>query len=62
MSDDVELMEFGYRLLQQVLFGEESIPMREEAIHAQLEKFAGQAEQRQHEKEKVYCRTLGAIT
>ena len=54
MSDDVELMEFGYRLLQQVLFGEESIPMREEAINAQLEKFAGQAEQRQHEKEKVY--------
>jgi len=33
LCDDVELMQFGFRLLRQVLFGEESIPLRKEAAH-----------------------------
>jgi len=31
LQDDVELLEFSYRFLKQVLFGEESIPVREAA-------------------------------
>ena len=31
LSDDTELMLFGFRFLMQVLFGDESIPMRKEA-------------------------------
>lgn len=31
LCDDVALMQFGFRFLRQVLFGEESIPLREEA-------------------------------
>lgn len=31
LCDDVELMQFGFRLLRQVLFGEESIALRKEA-------------------------------
>lgn len=31
LCDDVALMQFGFRLLRQVLFGEESIPLRQEA-------------------------------
>ncbi len=30
-EDDVELMQFGFRLLKQVLFGEMSIPIRDDA-------------------------------
>ena len=33
LCDDVELMQFGFRLLRQVLFGEESIPLRKDAAH-----------------------------
>ncbi len=32
MENDVELMQFGFRFLKQVLFGEETIPRREDAI------------------------------
>lgn len=31
LCDDVELMQFGFRFLRQVLFGEETIPLRKEA-------------------------------
>ena len=31
LCDDSKLMQFGFRLLRQVLFGEESIPLRKEA-------------------------------
>ena len=31
LCDDVELMQFGFRFLRQVLFGEESIPLCQEA-------------------------------
>lgn len=31
LCDDVELMQFGFRFLRQVLFGEETIPLRQEA-------------------------------
>ena len=31
LCDDVELMQFGFRFLRQVLFGEETIPLRREA-------------------------------
>ncbi len=35
--DDVALLQFGYRLLKQVLFGENSIPVREGAIESRVE-------------------------
>ena len=31
LCDDIELMQFGFRFLRQVLFGEDTIPLREEA-------------------------------
>lgn len=34
LCDDVELMQFGFRFLRQVLFGEESIPLKKEAAEA----------------------------
>jgi Fe-S-cluster containining protein len=38
VGDDVELMLFGFRFLRQVLFGEESIPLNDEAAKARAEK------------------------
>lgn len=37
-DDDVSLLQFGYRLMKQVLFGEESIPLREGALEERIEK------------------------
>lgn len=34
MENDLELMQFGFRFLKQVLFGEVSIPAREDAVRA----------------------------
>lgn len=34
LRDDEALLEFGYRLLRQVLFGEASIPLHREAAAA----------------------------
>ena len=31
LCEDIALMQFGFRFLRQVLFGEESIPLRKEA-------------------------------
>jgi Fe-S-cluster containining protein len=38
VGDDVELMQFGFRFLRQVLFGEESIPLNDAAAKARAEK------------------------
>jgi Fe-S-cluster containining protein len=38
VGDDVELMLFGFRFLRQVMFGEESIPLNDEAAKARAEK------------------------
>jgi hypothetical protein len=32
LGDETELMQFGFRFLRQVMFGEESIPMRADAL------------------------------
>ncbi|SCZ52372.1 YkgJ family cysteine cluster protein [Thiohalomonas denitrificans] len=55
LEDDVELMKFGSRFLQQVLFGEETIPVTEEAREA-LEERERQAarEQAESSEEKAY--------
>jgi len=37
LGDDVELMQFAFRFLRQVLFGEQSIALNEEAAKARLE-------------------------
>jgi uncharacterized protein len=39
MADDVELMQFAFRFLKQVLFGEQSIALDEEAAQARLAKW-----------------------
>ncbi len=36
MADDVELMQFAFRFLKQVMFGEQSIPLDEEAAQLRL--------------------------
>ncbi len=36
-TDDVERLKFGYRLLKQVLFGEQSIPLKEGAYDKRME-------------------------
>jgi len=38
VGDDLGLMEFGFRFLRQVMFGEESIPLNEAAAKARAEK------------------------
>jgi Fe-S-cluster containining protein len=37
MNDDVERLKFGYRLLMQVLFGEDKIPLKENAFEKRME-------------------------
>jgi Fe-S-cluster containining protein len=37
MADDVERLKFGYRLLMQVLFGEDKIPLKENAFEKRME-------------------------
>ncbi|HEX8962193.1 MAG TPA: YkgJ family cysteine cluster protein [Rhodocyclaceae bacterium] len=49
VGDDVELMQFGFRFLRQVLFGEESIPLNDEAAKARIEK--AKAKRAQEERE-----------
>ncbi|MDK9724782.1 MAG: YkgJ family cysteine cluster protein [Sterolibacteriaceae bacterium MAG5] len=38
VGDDVELMQFGFRFLRQVLFGEDSIPLNDAAAKERAEK------------------------
>lgn len=37
MTDDVERLKFGYRLLLQVLFGEDKIPLKQDAFEKRME-------------------------
>lgn len=37
-SDDVALLQFGFRLLKQVLFGEMTIPIRDEALQTRVQR------------------------
>lgn len=38
LQDDVELLEFGYRFLKQVMFGEETIGFKQDAVEAMQKK------------------------
>jgi hypothetical protein len=52
MSDDVVLMRFAFRFLQQVLFGESSIPVDKTAISRRMERFRQRAERLQREAQE----------
>jgi uncharacterized protein len=54
MADDVELMQFAFRFLKQVLFGEQSIGLNEEEARRRLEKWR----ERQKEIEREAARKL----
>ncbi len=54
LEDDVELMKFGSRLLQQVLFGDETIAVTEEARQAIEERERQAVEQAAEGDEKSY--------
>ena len=54
LADDVELMQFAFRLLKQVLFGEQSIGLDEEEARKRLEKWR----ERQMELEREAARKL----
>lgn len=54
MADDVELMQFAFRFLKQVLFGEQSIGLNEEEAKRRLEKWR----ERQKELEREAARKL----
>jgi Fe-S-cluster containining protein len=45
LEDDLELMQFGFRFLRQVLFGEETIPLKEGALEARLKEKEALSEQ-----------------
>jgi len=50
-SDDVALMEFGYRFLKQVLFAEETIALKEGALDARINRTGKSLEELQAEQE-----------
>jgi Fe-S-cluster containining protein len=45
-NDDVALMQFGFRLMKQVFFGEETIPLRQGVLEERVEKRKDILEQR----------------
>lgn len=45
LIDDTELMLFGFRFLKQVLFGENTIALHQEAAAKRLEKAKGKLQQ-----------------
>lgn len=49
LKDEDALLQFGYRFLKQVLFGERTIPLREGAREKRLEKARERLAQRQAE-------------
>ncbi|MFS8087369.1 MAG: YkgJ family cysteine cluster protein [Acidobacteriota bacterium] len=49
LSDDTELMLFGFRFLMQVLFGDESIPMRREAVEQRRQRHLEQSQRMERE-------------
>ncbi len=51
-TDDVALLEFGYRFLKQVLFAEETIPMKEGALDARVSRTEKSLEELQAEQNK----------
>ena len=57
MADDVELMQFAFRFLKQVLFGEQSIVRDEEAAKARL----GKWRERQKEIEREAAERLARL-
>jgi Fe-S-cluster containining protein len=54
MADDVELMQFSFRFLKQVLFGEQTIGLNEEEAKKRLEKWR----ERQKELEREAARKM----
>jgi Fe-S-cluster containining protein len=52
-EDDVALMEFGYRFLKQVLFAEETIPLKEGALDARVERTEKTLDELQAEQNKT---------
>lgn len=56
LCDDVELMQFGFRFLRQVLFGEETIPLRQQA--AEQRRFQQQEKLQRMETEAAARRAL----
>ena len=50
-KDDVALLEFSYRFLKQVLFAEETIPMREGALDARINRTEKSLDELQAERE-----------
>jgi hypothetical protein len=56
LGDDVELLKFGYRFLLQVMFGEMTITLRDDAAQAR----AGQAQARRAEEERLAAAKMAA--
>ena len=49
MADEVELMKFGFRFLKQALFGENTIPVRPDALEKRAERRRMRTEQQRQE-------------
>lgn len=49
LTDDTELMLFGFRFLKQVLFGENSIPLKEATAEKRRERVHEKVQQTEHE-------------
>lgn len=54
LTDDVELMLFGYDFMKQVLFAEETIPLKEGVKAERLKKEKEEVEEKQRAAEAVY--------
>ncbi len=54
LTDDVELMRFGYDFMKQVLFAEETIPLKEGVKAERIKRQKEELEERQRTAEVVY--------
>ena len=61
LADDVKLMLFGFRFLRQVLFGEESIPVRPEAAERRRASYREKVERLEREAAERRARDEGMI-
>lgn len=61
LADDVKLMLFGFRFLRQVLFGEESIPVRAEAADRRRVNYREKVERLEREAAERRARDEGLI-
>jgi uncharacterized protein len=61
LADDVALMQFGFRFLRQVLFGEASIPLHAEAAALQRERAREKATRLEREAAERRARDEGEI-